>query len=103
MASPLQQASQGGKTDPSESEMLPCLGFGADVALLPQAGSQGVKWGRAGAEPQPVLLIPAGSGVCTHPTAPKTGTRQHRREINTRNVQLFSQPASISSWINALY
>lgn len=105
VASPLQQASQGGKTDPSasESEMLPCLGFGADVAFLPQAGSQGGKWGRAGAEPQPILLIPAASRVCTHPTAPETGTLQHRGEINTRNVQLFSHPASNSCWINAVY
>lgn len=47
--------------------------------FLPQFGSQGGKWGRAGAEPLllPVLClwywepIPAGSGVCTHPTAPK--------------------------------
>lgn len=102
-------ASQRGKTgkDPSasESEMLPCLGFGADVARLGHREGNGAELEQS---PHPSCSCAGGTsllalGSAPIPQPPKTGTLQHRRETNTRNVQLFSQPASNSCWINAVY
>lgn len=81
-ASPLQRASQGielGRIWVHQSP-LACLKCCPALVMLwpflPQCGSQGGKWGRAGAEPLllPVLClehIPAGSGVCTIPQPQK--------------------------------